>query len=838
MNFRTAIPVLCLVLVLAIAPNPSRAAWESGFQLQGLAGDVHCVLDWQGTLIAGGALTFAGDVPVRNIAACTDGTWHPLGEGLTDEVLDLVLGDDGPLALMRKRGDTTYWVLEVMHWNGASWTQLGPDYYATGAPMAWYHGAVHLGKHRLQDGAWVEVLSADAGVGNLAVCGDELIFSGNFLHAGGLPATYVAAWRDGEFRALGAGLPRAPEYLAVDGDRLHALCSYDSDDIMMSCEVRTWDGAAWTTSSRLGSAWNGYQGLVIHDGSILVFGSYGSTIDSPTPTCMASTNGVSWAGMTWLDYQRFEDFCVQGDRLIAVGSFSDVEGVASAGAIAYDPGGWQGLFPSGDGIRLPISQLRNYQGTLVTAQVGPGCGIYDPRYEILAWNGSAWSLLAEFDQGHVESLLSDGQSLALTTAWTPFGDRLYLFYDPIFICPVPDVPAIPTLYHDGALYAPGPVLYRYADGAWSALTTTADGEVGTLASWSGSLVASGPFTMIDGVALGHIGAYADGVWEPLGSGLDAPADLLAVWDGKLVAQGAFTTAGGLPAAGLAAFDGHDWIPLCTTAVDGEIHALCGYAGTLFAGGEFSHLDGVAARNVARFDGVSWQPLGAGADGPVRAMAREGWKLHLVGDFTSIDGRASHHVAVWQEPTVAGELAYFRADRTPSGVRLSWRLRDHDPGLSYVLRRHTVHAANDTEIAVSPAEDPDMTCFDAGAEAGELTYELATGNGSSGIVLGSVTLAAATPAMGTAVLEHAVPNPFNPVTEIAYTLDGPTPIRLAIHDAKGRRVKLLELGVVAGGRHTVVWNGCDDRGRPAPSGVYFARLSAAERIRTIKLMLAR
>lgn len=830
--------LVILALCCILASNPGRAAWESGFHLRGLAGDVHCVLDWQGTLIAGGAITFAGDVPVRNIATCTDGTWHPLGEGLADEVLDLVLGDDGPLALMRKRGDTSYWVLQVMLWNGASWTQLGPDYYATTAPMAWYHGSVHLGKHRLQDGAWVEVLNTDAGVGNLAVYGDELVFSGNFLHAGGLPATYVAAWRDGEFRTLGAGLPRPPEHLASDGNQLHALCSYDTDEMMMSCEVRTWDGAAWTTSSRLGNDWNGYQGLVIYDGSILVFGSYGSTIDSPTPTCMASTDGVSWTGMTWLDYPRFQDFCVQGDRLIAVGSFSEVEGVASAGAIAYEPGGWQGLFPPGDGIRQPISQLQNFQGNLVTVQIGPGCGIYDPRYEILVWNGLAWSVLAEFGQGHVETLLGDGQSLAVTTAWTPFDSRLYLYLSPTFFYPLTDAPAVPTLYHDAALYTPGPVVHRYADGAWSALTTTTDGDVGTLTSWSGALVASGPFTMIDGIALEHIGAYFDGAWTPLGSGLDAPADLLAVWDGKLVAQGAFTMAGGQPAAGLAAFDGLDWIPLCTTAVDGEIHALCGYAGTLFAGGEFSHLDGVAAQNIARFNGVSWQPLGAGADGSVRAMAREGWKLHLVGDFTSIDGRASHHVAVWREPTVAGELDYFLADRTPSGVRLAWRLREHQPEMSYVLRRLTAPAAGNVEIEVSPSDTPDMTCFDDGAGGGELTYELMIGSGTSGIVLGSVSLAAVPPAMDVAVLEHAVPNPFNPTTGIAYSLSRSTQIRLSVHDARGRRVRLLEQGIVADGRYVAVWNGCDDEGRPAPSGVYFACLSADDRIRTIKLILAR
>ena len=41
------------------------------------------------------------------------------------------------------------------------------------------------------------------------------------------------------------------------------------------------------------------------------------------------------------------------------------------------------------------------------------------------------------------------------------------------------------------------------------------------------------------------------------------------------------------------------------------------------------------------------------------------------------------------------------------------------------------------------------------------------------------------------------------------------------------VRTLHDGVLTAGRHQIVWNGQDDRGRQAASGVYFARVRTAD-----------
>ncbi len=70
-----------------------------------------------------------------------------------------------------------------------------------------------------------------------------------------------------------------------------------------------------------------------------------------------------------------------------------------------------------------------------------------------------------------------------------------------------------------------------------------------------------------------------------------------------------------------------------------------------------------------------------------------------------------------------------------------------------------------------------------------------------------------------------PNPFNPTTAISFSLEKAGTVRLAVYDITGRKVRDLVNGQMAPGRHEAVWNGRDDRGARAASGVYVARLSS-------------
>jgi hypothetical protein len=86
------------------------------------------------------------------------------------------------------------------------------------------------------------------------------------------------------------------------------------------------------------------------------------------------------------------------------------------------------------------------------------------------------------------------------------------------------------------------------------------------------------------------------------------------------------------------------------------------------------------------------------------------------------------------------------------------------------------------------------------------------------------------------LGGASPNPFNPTTEIAYSLDRTGPVSLLVYDARGALVRTLVSGTQDAGSYRVTWDGRDDGGRLVASGTYFCRLASGPRQELTKLLL--
>ena len=85
---------------------------------------------------------------------------------------------------------------------------------------------------------------------------------------------------------------------------------------------------------------------------------------------------------------------------------------------------------------------------------------------------------------------------------------------------------------------------------------------------------------------------------------------------------------------------------------------------------------------------------------------------------------------------------------------------------------------------------------------------------------------------------AHPNPFNPQTEIRFTLPDPGLVHITIYDVAGELVGVIASGLYEAGDHAVAWDGTDDRGRYLPSGVYQAKLQAGGQTLISKLTLVR
>jgi hypothetical protein len=86
------------------------------------------------------------------------------------------------------------------------------------------------------------------------------------------------------------------------------------------------------------------------------------------------------------------------------------------------------------------------------------------------------------------------------------------------------------------------------------------------------------------------------------------------------------------------------------------------------------------------------------------------------------------------------------------------------------------------------------------------------------------------------LKSIHPNPFNPQTTVAISLASPGLVQIAIYDVRGALVRRLVDQTMSAGDHAISWNGVDDRGRAATSGIYFVRMIAGRYSETKKIVM--
>jgi len=81
-----------------------------------------------------------------------------------------------------------------------------------------------------------------------------------------------------------------------------------------------------------------------------------------------------------------------------------------------------------------------------------------------------------------------------------------------------------------------------------------------------------------------------------------------------------------------------------------------------------------------------------------------------------------------------------------------------------------------------------------------------------------------------------PNPFAESTVMGFSLAQRGRVAVSVHDARGRRVRVLVDAVMERGLHSATWDGRDERGRPVAAGVYFCRLRTGATTHAGKLVV--
>jgi len=166
------------------------------------------------------------------------------------------------------------------------------------------------------------------------------------------------------------------------------------------------------------------------------------------------------------------------------------------------------------------------------------------------------------------------------------------------------------------------------------------------------------------------------------------------------------------------------------------------------------------------------------------------------------------------------------------------------------RTYAKHTTAGTQLGTTVSADWTVRWTAPADGAGDITIYLA-GNGANGnfassgdriytvstIWTESPVSAAGVP-LASVDLKAAYPNPFNPRTSIAYELAKDSRVRLEIYAVDGSLVRRLVDRHEVAGPHSVMWDGMNEQGRGAPSGVYLYRIVADGVVASLRMTLVR
>ena len=196
---------------------------------------------------------------------------------------------------------------------------------------------------------------------------------------------------------------------------------------------------------------------------------------------------------------------------------------------------------------------------------------------------------------------------------------------------------------------------------------------------------------------------------------------------------------------------------------------------------------------------------------------------------------------WLDLPVATRLAFFMAEDRAEGIEVAWEFSDASDLQSLSLERASEQVGPWEPVSADYSTDGSRTAALDRSVVAEQTYFYRLRITERDGRVSTLGLAAASHSAGTlasARLLAASPNPAPKATTLAFRISRPEFVRLAVVDAAGRRVRILNEGMLAAGQHSRFWDGNDESGQLAPAGLYFAVLVTSEGRQSSRFALVR
>jgi photosystem II stability/assembly factor-like uncharacterized protein len=181
------------------------------------------------------------------------------------------------------------------------------------------------------------------------------------------------------------------------------------------------------------------------------------------------------------------------------------------------------------------------------------------------------------------------------------------------------------------------------------------------------------------------------------------------------------------------------------------------------------------------------------------------------------------------------IAGFDATPLENSIRLSWSVHTDEAIEGFRLYRRARERKTPVVLTDPPLPGLQRSYDDRTAQPGETyQYTLVVLSGASGEVR-SASVEAAIPPLAARLYQNH-PNPFNPVTTIRYTVPVTSHVELSVYTTTGMLIRTLVSATQQPGTREVVWDGADESGRPAVTGVYFCRFCTDDFVTSRKMVL--
>lgn len=332
-----------------------------------------------------------------------------------------------------------------------------------------------------------------------------------------------------------------------------------------------------------------------------------------------------------------------------------------------------------------------------------------------------------------------------------------------------------------------------------ATSTGLNSTVRSVINWKGKIYACGNFTVADGKTVNRVAAWDGTTWNPLAEGLDGGSSpiaySLAVFNDALIVGGLFTKAGNQDVANVASWqDSTKWSSLGEGVKGGTypyVSKMCVIGENLFVGGNFTIAGSLTVPKFAKFSSSS------------------GW-LNVGGNFGTVNDMVTINNSI------------YIASSTNNAYKLA-KLNDKSwstiPG---AFDNYNIRAITYNYISKGIIIGGDFTTIDG------KTYNRIAQFTDSEITVGIEDVEEVFP---TFTLFQNFPNPFNPKTQINFTIKESGRISLKIYDVLGKVIITLADGYYEAGNYSEIFNASN-----LSSGIYYCKFTSNSFFRIIKLTL--